>query len=101
MNFVKTRQFWMYVFVFVLAAMATAGVAALLVNIQTKQQEATAYPLQIVEIPEGEIDPAVWGQNYPVQYDSFRKTDTDVGQTGFGGSDPYSKLERNPAMTRL
>ena len=43
----------------------------------------------------------MWGKNFPVQYDSFKKTETDYGSTAYGGSTVYSKLERYPAMTRL
>ncbi|NJL95487.1 MAG: ammonia-forming cytochrome c nitrite reductase subunit c552 [Anaerolineae bacterium] len=70
-------------------------------NINDRQEEEAAFPLQVVEIPEGEIDPAVWGLNFPVQYDSFSRTRENYGRTPYGGSEPYSKLERFPAMVRL
>ena len=101
MRFLFTRQFWLYVVVFIVAAGATAGVAALLMNIQTRKMEAVQYPLKVIEVPENELDPAVWGKNFPVQYDSFLKTAEDYGSTTYGGSTVYSKLERYPAMTRL
>ncbi len=101
MRFLSTRQFWLYVAVFVVAAAVTAGVAALLMNIQTRKMEAVQYPLKVIEIPADELDPEVWGKNFPVQYDSFKKTETDYGSTAYGGSTVYSKLERYPAMTRL
>jgi nitrite reductase (cytochrome c-552) len=101
MRFWSTRQFWLYVVVFVAAAGVTAGVAALLMNIQTRKMEAVQFPLQIVAIGENELDPAVWGQNFPLQYDRFKLTETDYGPTPYGGSTVYSKLEKYPAMTRL
>lgn len=101
MRLLATRQFWIYVGVFVVAAGVTAGIAALLMNIQTRKAEAVEYPLKVVEIPEDELDPAVWGLNFPAQYDSFLKTEIDYGSTAYGGSTPYSKLERYPAMVRL
>jgi nitrite reductase (cytochrome c-552) len=101
MRFLSTRQFWLYVAVFIAAAAVTAGVAALLMNIQTRKMEAVQYPLKVIEIPADELDPEVWGKNFPVQYDSFKKTETDYGSTAYGGSTVYSKLERYPAMTRL
>ena len=97
----SSRQIWVYVGLFVAAVLLTAGVAALLVNITQRKDEAAAYPLKVVEIAEGEIDPAVWGANFPQQYSSFVKTEENYGQTPYGGSDPYSKLERNPNMVRL
>lgn len=101
MRFLRSRQFWLYIAVFLFAAGLTAGIAALLMNIQTRKMEAVQYPLKVVEIAQDELDPAVWGQNFPVQYDSFRRTEEDYGSTPYGGSTPYSKLEKYPAMTRL
>ena len=95
------KRVWLYVGLFVLAAVATIVVVAVLMNIQGKKEEATRYPLKVVEIAENELDPGVWGLNFPVQYDSFRKTAENYGPTTYGGSEPYSKLERYPAMTRL
>lgn len=77
------------------------GIGALLANITRQQTEALQYPLQIVEIPPGEIDPEIWGQNFPVHYDRFMMTQINYGETPYGGSEPYSKLERYPAMVRL
>jgi nitrite reductase (cytochrome c-552) len=82
-------------------AMLTIGVAALLMNIAERQNEGRQSPLLIVEIGEDEIDPAVWGQNFPMHYDRFMMTQTDYGSTPYGGSTVYSKLERYPAMVRL
>jgi nitrite reductase (cytochrome c-552) len=101
MRFLRSGQFWLLVGVFLVAAGLTAGIAALLMNIQTRKLEAVQYPNRVVEIAQNELDPAVWGKNFPIQYDSFRKTETNYGQTPYGGSDPYSKLERNPALIRL
>lgn len=83
------------------AAFLTVGVAALLVNINERQTEAAQSPLPVITIPEGEIDPAVWGQNFPVHYEMFMRTEENYGETPYGGANPYSKLERYPAMVRL
>lgn len=96
-----SRQMFVYVAIFVAAAVLTAALAGLLVNITERKREAAQYPLKVVEIPEGELDPAVWGKNFPHQYDSFIKTQEDYGRTPYGGSTPYSKLEKYPAMVRL
>lgn len=78
-----------------------AGLAALLVNIQQRKAEGLEYPLRVVPIAANELDPAVWGQNFPRQYDSFLRTQDDTLETPYGGSVPYSKLERYPAMIRI
>jgi nitrite reductase (cytochrome c-552) len=95
------KQYPIYAGIFVVAAALTAIVAGLLVNIDTRKDEASQYPLRIVEIGQDELDPAVWGQNFPYEYDSFVRTEENYGQTPFGGADPYDKLERFPALKRL
>jgi len=100
-QFLLSRQMLVYVVIFVTTAVLTAAVAGLLVNITERKREAAQYPLKVVEIPEGELDPAVWGKNFPHQYDSFIKTQEDYGKTPYGGSTPYNKLEKYPAMVRL
>ena len=95
------NRMWLYIGLFALAAVATVVVVAVLMNIQGKKDEATQYPLKVVEIAADELDPAVWGLNFPVQYDSFKKTAENYGATTYGGSEVYSKLERVPAMTRI
>lgn len=92
---------WFYIGLFVVAAVATTVVVALLMSIQGRKDEAKLYPAKVVEIAEGELDPAIWGLNFPIQYDSFKRTEENYGPTTYGGSEPYSKLERNPAMVRL
>ncbi|MCS7221367.1 MAG: ammonia-forming cytochrome c nitrite reductase subunit c552 [Anaerolineae bacterium] len=97
----SSRQLFIYVAIFVVAVALTAVAAALLVNISQRRLEAEQYPLKVVEIPKGELDPAVWGKNFPHQYDRFIKTKEDYGQTPYGGSTPYNKLERYPVLKRL
>lgn len=97
----RTQRTLIYALVFVGMLILTIGVAALLININQRQLEAQQYPLRIVEIAADEIDPAVWGQNFPNHYDRFMMTRTNYGETPYGGSEPYSKLERYPAMVRL
>lgn len=96
-----TRQNMAYAAVFVVAVGLTLIVAALLTNIIQRKAEETEYPLQVVEIGEDEIDPSVWGKNFPDHYDRFIMTRNDGNSTPYGGSEVYSKLERYPAMVRL
>jgi nitrite reductase (cytochrome c-552) len=77
------------------------GAGMLLANITRRQVEAEQYPLQVVEIAADELDPAVWGLNFPAHYDRFMLTQNNYGATPYGGSEPYSKLERYSAMIRL
>lgn len=86
---------------FVAGMIIMAGLALLLVNIQQRKSETVEYPLRVVEVAADELDPAVWGQNFSRQYDSFMQTRDDTIETPYGGSIPYSKLERYPAMVRI
>ncbi|MFZ2487248.1 MAG: ammonia-forming cytochrome c nitrite reductase subunit c552 [Anaerolineae bacterium] len=95
------RKLSTYILVFAAAVALTAAVAALLVNINNRKKEAAEYPLKVVEIAENELDPAVWGQNFPRQYSSFVRTEENYGPTPYGGSEVYSKLERYPEMVRI
>ena len=97
----KSKRLWLYIGLFALAAVLTIVVVGLLTNIQGRKDEAMQYPLKVVAMDPDELDPAVWGLNFPVQYDSFKQTETNYGRTAYGGSEPYSKLEKNPAMVRL
>lgn len=101
MKRIVSRRTLPIVAIFAGAAVLTVLVALLLVNIIQRKSEEAAYPLRVVEIGPDEIDPAVWGKNFPSQYDSFAKTQINYGKTEYGGSEPYSKLERYPAMVRL
>jgi nitrite reductase (cytochrome c-552) len=80
-----------------LAALAVVGVAALLVNIFERRQEARNPYLMFVEVDENTTDAATWGVNWPRQYESFRRT-VDYERTRYGGSDaiPRQKLDEYP-----
>jgi nitrite reductase (cytochrome c-552) len=78
-----------------------AALAFLLTNIMTRKAEAVEYPLKVIEIGPNELDPAVWGKNFPREYSSFVKTKDDTIKTPYGGSVPYDKLEAFPALRRI
>jgi nitrite reductase (cytochrome c-552) len=86
---------------FVVGMGVMAGLGALLVSIQGRKAEALQYPLKVVQISNTELDPAVWGKNFPYEYDSFLQMKDTTITTPFGGSVKYSKLERDPALVRL
>ncbi len=87
-----------------LSALVTAGVLALLTNIFQRKQEAKNLYVRFVDVSEETTDPAVWGKNWPREYDSYLKT-REVTRTRFGGHGggetlPVEKSERNPWLTR-
>jgi len=55
----------------------------------------------ITQIEYMEPDSEKWGVNYPNQYSTLLKTETNNTRTTFGGSEPYSKLEDDPRLVTL
>jgi nitrite reductase (cytochrome c-552) len=98
-----------------LAGAATFGVTALLVTIFEHKQEARNPFFRVVELDDETYDPAVWGKNFPLQYDAYTRT-VDMVRTKHGGSealprtptpdDPRdvvatSRIEEDPRLKRL
>jgi nitrite reductase (cytochrome c-552) len=86
----------------VAAAVASAGITALLVNIFERKQEAKDPYLKLVQVSEETTDPETWGMNWPRQFDAYKRT-ADATRTKFGGSEalPAQKLERDPWLKRM
>lgn len=56
--------------------------------------------VKTASISEGELDPAVWGKIYPVQYKSYMKNN-EAEKTDFGGSVKESKFVSEPEIKEL
>ncbi|MDK9718373.1 MAG: ammonia-forming cytochrome c nitrite reductase subunit c552 [Trichlorobacter sp.] len=62
---------------------------------------------KVVEIPDGTIDPAVWGKNFPEQYETWKATaqPTPEGKSkykkGNDGGKVYDKLSEYPFIALL
>lgn len=74
------------------AAVVTLGLAALLTTIFERRVEARDPFVRVVEVTDTTVDPAVWGLNWPIQYDLYRRT-VDQERTRYGGSEA---LPRQP-----
>ena len=72
------------------AAAAAAGMTALLVNIMERKQEARDPFFRVVELTDEIDDPAVWGKNFPFQYDGYLRT-VDQVRTRYGGSEAIAR----------
>jgi nitrite reductase (cytochrome c-552) len=89
-----------------LAAVSAVAVAALLTNIFERRVEARNPFYRVVELSDTTVDPAVWGKNFPIQYDSYRRT-VDQQRTRYGGSEamPHAPSDADPrsivAQSRL
>ena len=75
-----------------LGLLAIAGVTvlllALLTNIFERKQEARQPFIRLVEVTEDTMDPKVWGQNWPFQYDSYLRTSLPT-TTKYGGVESF------------
>ncbi len=111
----KQKRSRLYVLVALLSAGAAAATAALLVNIMERKEEGKQTFFKVVDLNDDTEDPALWGKNFPHQYNSYLKT-VDQERTRFGGSeaiartpnkaDPrsvisQSKLEEDPRLVAM
>jgi nitrite reductase (cytochrome c-552) len=98
-----------------IAALVAIGGLALLVNIMEHKQEAKNPFFRVVELTDDTEDPAIWGKNFPLQYDDYLKT-VDQVRTKYGGSDALprtptqadprsivaqSKIEEDPRLKKM
>ena len=88
----RNRHLGLLVGAIAIIAVITMGLTALLVNILERKEEAQAPFTKVVELDDKTVDPAVWGQNFPIQYDLYKKT-VDEQRTSHGGSEA---MPRNP-----
>lgn len=88
---------------------------ALLTNIMERKEEAKNPFFRVVELTDDIDDPAIWGKNFPLQYDGYLRT-VDQQRTRYGGSeaihrtptdaDPrsivaQSRLEEDPRLKTI
>jgi len=86
----RRRPTWFWPVLIGGAALATVGLLALLTNIFERQAEAEYPFFRVTELTESTTDPAVWGQNFPLQYDLYLRT-VDMTRTRYGGSEAIPK----------
>lgn len=91
---------WGYVLLIALVACSTFAVLLLYQNIVTRKAEATQHVFKLAEIDDKTTDPAIWGKNFPRQYDSFKRT-VDIERTKYGGSEDFQKLDDDPRWRTL
>ncbi len=72
------------------ALVAVLGVS-LVANIATHKQEAKTPSVRVVELNENVDDPAAWGQDFPLEYDTWKKT-VEMTKTRYGGSEAMPRI---------
>ncbi|HEX8264760.1 MAG TPA: ammonia-forming cytochrome c nitrite reductase subunit c552 [Pyrinomonadaceae bacterium] len=90
---------------FIAFGAAVAGLA-LLTNIMERKNEARNPFFRVVELTDDTVDPEIWGKNFPLQYDGYKRT-ADQKRTRYGGSEaiPRTPTDVDPrsvvAQSRL
>ncbi len=82
------------------AAAVTAVAAIVLVSVTRHKAEERNPFYRVVDLDDSIDDPAVWGKNFPLQYDGYRRT-VDSVRTTYGGSEalPRAPTDADPRMT--
>lgn len=102
----QTERGAMRTIIVVLVAIALGALGALLIaNIAERKVESRSSSVILREVGEDTTDPAVWGANWPKQYDAYKRTAiaTRTRFGGHGGSEalPEEKIERDPWLLRM
>lgn len=113
----RTRLFGLKAIVLVAVVSFIAAIFGvyMLTNIIERKNEARNPFFRVVELTDDTVDPEVWGKNFPLQYDGYKKT-VDQVRTRYGGSeavhrtpsdaDPrsvvsQSRLEEDPRLKTM
>ena len=101
----RAKRVGLFAGIVAVVAVATALVVWLLMNISERKREGRSPFLRVVNVDEVTTDPAVWGKNWPMEFDSYQRT-ADVTRTKYGGSGgsealPQQKIERDPWLKRM
>jgi nitrite reductase (cytochrome c-552) len=109
------KRRWFLLIITLGGAVLAVGITALLITIVEHKTEAKNPFFRVVELTDETVDPEIWGKNFPLQYDGYRRT-VDQVRTRYGGSeavprtpsgaDPrsvvaQSRLEEDPRLKTL
>ncbi len=97
----KSGRPWLFWAVFAGALVATFLLGMLVVSIMERRWETARPQLVVTQVGEWETDNAVWGRNYPREYETFLATRIEDTRTAFGGSAQRDYLEQDPRQVVL
>jgi nitrite reductase (cytochrome c-552) len=89
----KNNKKLLYLFMFLLT-LATIGIVLILISVVERKQEAKNPFFRVVTLDDTTEDPAIWGKNFPLQYDSYKRT-VDQERTRYGGSEAIPRKPTN------
>ncbi|MBI4547699.1 MAG: ammonia-forming cytochrome c nitrite reductase subunit c552 [Ignavibacteriae bacterium] len=102
----RKRPLRFFITIGIISGLAAFGAVALLVNIMERKQESRNPFYRVVELTDSIEDAELWGKNFPMQYDDYKRT-VDQVRTRFGGSEavPRTPTQADPrsiiAQSRL
>ena len=91
---------WIGYLVFAAVLAGTFVLGMLVISVNERRTESAKRNV-IFEIPPSEMDAAVWGRNFPRQYESWKKTQELTPATKYGGSNPRDYLRTTPEYVVL
>ena len=106
LNFYRGHPLGVFTALILLAGIGAVLAIAVLMSIFEHKQEARNPFFRVVELTDQTEDPAIWGKNFPMQYDGYRRT-VDQVRTKYGGSEalPHTPTQADPrsvvAQSRL
>jgi nitrite reductase (cytochrome c-552) len=92
---------WVGPVIFILAAAVVALLGMLAVSIMERRWEAQRPALVLKPIDRWEPDNAVWGENYPREYEAWLETRITDTRTRYGGAYPRDYLDEDPNLVIL
>ncbi len=96
------RRRWVWPVLFVLIAGVVVLLGLLTTSILERRWEAQRPHIAVVPLDTWEIDPAAWGEAYPLQYETYRaQAQGEPTRTAFGGSFPRDYLAEDPKLVIL
>ena len=106
LNFYRGHPLGVFSALILLAGLGAVLAITVLMSIFEHKQEARNPFFRVVELTDQTEDPAIWGKNFPMQYDGYRRT-VDQVRTKYGGSEalPHAPTQADPrsvvAQSRL
>ena len=92
---------WAGLLIMVLCAGVVLLLAMLTMSIAERRWESQRPSMVLKPMAEWEPDNAVWGENYPREYEAYIKSQIDTTHTKYGGSFPRDYLEDDPRQVLL
>jgi nitrite reductase (cytochrome c-552) len=92
---------WRGWLLFAILLLAVFILGLLIASVLERRREAVRTPRIITPIAALEPDNALWGKNFPREYETWRKTAEIGPRTKYGGPVNFSHLQRNPMLVDL